>query len=534
MSVVGYTCSDIGDELIIENNFPILGANSIISYVDVINGVTDTRYFDKYFQYSIDNGLNFSEWIILNDLNLSLIQLKEGHIFLIRYKYIRSGSDTTQLLEYVSSELNIDYSNPEVPDFFNITNISNFIEFINVDNLNYTVSLLAKVYDREIIASYIQRGFNDNWEDEDYINFWYTLIVILSIIVNFSRKLLYLPYDIDMMYDYLKSRGIFLNQNKDLEKLTYICNNFFREISKRGTNAIIHKKNSSEYVDGELLRLINYKQGDEFLFVHSNFDGGWIMGKNSPTFRGVRHFTNISKGYEKTRDVKDLTVYPLFGEEYINNIQDGERYVMNIGNNTYSGIRDSLKLIGTKYFTNDITKLITIDQNVDYEMSFYLKVKSSLAIDIRIYGFNEFGELLNNSFKSAVNEELSNVFFIRNMPIIDEYLFFSCKIYSSNKIDYDTENIMYGTGNNLRFYDPRVKKICPFIIGYSEVGEGAYLYDFKFRPLNTTKTTCFLGVNDFSLLYYKNNNKELTNEKIEDNMIDYLLPYNTRLITERL
>ena len=69
MSVVGNTCSEIGDVLIIETQLSVLADYvQITSFVDSITGTTGTRFFNKKFRASQDN-LVFTDWMDLDILS---------------------------------------------------------------------------------------------------------------------------------------------------------------------------------------------------------------------------------------------------------------------------------------------------------------------------------------------------------------------------------------------------------------------------------------------------------------------------------
>jgi hypothetical protein len=87
--IVGNTCSEIGDVLLMESSIPITGLTSITSFIDVIIGETGTRFFLKEFSYSND-GLNFSNFIPLNNSNLSAITISSTDYFLFNYRYTRA------------------------------------------------------------------------------------------------------------------------------------------------------------------------------------------------------------------------------------------------------------------------------------------------------------------------------------------------------------------------------------------------------------------------------------------------------------
>ena len=71
---------------------------------------------------------------------------------------------------------------------------------------------------------------------------------------------------------------------------------FSHQIFNRGTNHINDKKNEGSQIEGEILRLIQYNDKDEYLFnLHKTEHFGWNLGNSSPLYRGLYLNDNLQK-----------------------------------------------------------------------------------------------------------------------------------------------------------------------------------------------------------------------------------------------
>lgn len=150
------TANKIGDEIkyIVD---PITSALSLDSFVDNIAGETLNRYFNKYFRISTE-GLYFSDYRVLSNYNLTLIEIQYKHSYVIEILYVRAGSDNTGTL--ILNSIQINSINVAIDNGYEF-NHSNFIKFFNSDNAEvekWTLNVLRKIFLPGELAIYIERG----------------------------------------------------------------------------------------------------------------------------------------------------------------------------------------------------------------------------------------------------------------------------------------------------------------------------------------------------------------------------------------
>jgi hypothetical protein len=91
--------------MLIVSPVSVSGIYSPSGYTDDTVGETATRYFDKEFRYSLDQGATYSTWQDLTSLNLSTLELTAQQGILFEFRYTRAGADATGVLEFNSIEL---------------------------------------------------------------------------------------------------------------------------------------------------------------------------------------------------------------------------------------------------------------------------------------------------------------------------------------------------------------------------------------------------------------------------------------------
>ena len=165
-------CSEAGDVIILEG-FHYFGLQSVTSFVDDTYSSDVNVFFEKYFQYTVD-GIHWSDWVVLDDLNLSSIDTKTNHTFSIRYRYIRRG-DLVVPLYFHSVTLSVIYSSPIEPSFYKSFFTKNYFSFFNTRSIEWSVNVLNKTFKKGVVPSFIERERNLNWSDEDFINFLFRL-----------------------------------------------------------------------------------------------------------------------------------------------------------------------------------------------------------------------------------------------------------------------------------------------------------------------------------------------------------------------
>jgi hypothetical protein len=495
MAIVGNTLSEIGDILYVNVQLAILGNADITSFNDDLVGETTDRFFIKSFRYSLDS-INFSDWQVLNVNNLQQINGFIQSLLFMEFRYERGGSDTSGVLEFKGINIS---GNILVQICNNSSTIDTIFEQIACNNslTKFTSNnLLKKIYKSGILPNFIERG--EGVDDKDFISLWGSVCFFLAMISSFADEFDNILYRRKLLVEHLKSLNIMFSQTETkFEDLQYISKNFLDEIRKRGTSQIYKNKgtellDSTETpIDGELLRLINKKPKDEFIFESVRLEhNGHFLDKSSFLYNGNYSSMMINKSEENTEDFEDLSLYELQNDSNISIIQDGSLKCAKL-------VGSSGELVGIGFNKDnppniaDTSKLSVIDKNVDYEITFMIKrISGSAVIHFGVHGFNENGVFKNLSFQKIDNFTTSRIFFSDTnnsiTKIQNNWYFVRGIVYSqrtkmlNNK--FSKTNVI---GSNLRFNNNEdVNFIKPFIlISGDEEFDEILIHNYKIRPL---------------------------------------------------
>lgn len=506
MAIIDNRVTAEGDILIIKPEVPIIGLLSLSQFVDTTQGESETDYFKKEFRYSTNGGVTFSEWASLTNLNISEAVITKYDQFVIEYKYTRIGSAPEVELEF--DDILVSGQIEDLPyPIYRSTFFKDFFEVNDINVYGWALNVLEKLYQKGILPEYIIRNEgNNNLEDEDFIVFWNTVTHFFAIIVYYARQYRDITQNNTLIENFIKNRGL-EGSSLTTDDLIYIFNNWVNEYKKRGTYQILDKKADGKDVDGELLRLIGYSDPEEFVLAHLKpSETGWCIGKSSPMWNGTEKKINIIKGFEFTKEVENLTKYPLINESEISLI-DGKIHINTLSPSHMSGIGDI-----------DGSKKITVSPYLDYEISFFVKTSNPITpITFSLKGYDS--QENNVNFESITTGNTSNDFFVRqNIKVADTLYFIRGILYSQNT-EIDANKTMYPNGNCLRSTS-NLKYIVPQILldnSLAGVNSGTLdIWNLKVRPLKTNFTQGQLGIKNLILLYLSNNNVEYDADKLED------------------
>lgn len=543
MAVVNNTLSDIGDVLFVEAQANIAGTVlALTSFSDTLIGETPSRYFFKQFRVSM-NGVIFTSWQELTVPNLVGIGGLTGGIVYFQFAYTRVGTDPTGLLEFIEVDINGNIDAFVCSGVTTHLSIFNNYSCGNVYTAELCNNLVKKLYERGIVPEYIVRG--DGVTDGDYVAFWSAIACYFSMFVSFASDFDNIINKRDWLIEYLREKGMFLcADDASLSDLQYLAGHFYDEIRKRGTIEIVRRKGfiradgSTVPVDGELLRLVCWSVCEEFLFALAKpHRQGWCMGQSSPMYRHTLYEEQLIKGYENTKDVLDLSKYPLQNGGHVSLSPGqplppyvggtGEVMVMTIagavpGNAVGIGLDDYRKAV----------KPITVSPYLDYEITAWIKIPGNPAnteMSFGVYAFDCAGAIYtlqnvlpgvnwDSYFNNSMKFPTSNWYFVRGI------------IYAldTQAMPYPNNLLNINTGNNLRFSNKNINRIVPRLTVKAGIAVSqAYVWDFKVRPLRTDYSTGFLNTANLLHIWAKNKNAKYSNE-IEENIVrKFLVPYGT-------
>lgn len=517
-SISRISFSEEGDTLIIDN-YHIFGVDKINSFSDVIETEDVGVFFNKYFQYTVD-GINWSEWEELSNYRLSNINVKYNHIFNIRYKYIRSGQNASNLLYFYSILLNFDYKELPVPSLYENSYWKKYLSFWNVDSIEWAVNILNKVVAKGFVPKFIERGKNVNWEDEDFINFWWNFIY-LNALENSYIKVFNDPLNFtNLIKKLLIQKDIIPGETDDLGRYYYLLTHYYDEIMKRGSNSIFDSDRvlpvnyNNVKVRGELLRVCNQSSTIESVFgIVTGEETGWIVGSTCPSYKYNDFYQNFLKAWELGESVLDLSKYPLNNPTFLSlqNVTVGEETISAIkintsNNDVFAGI------LGT------YDKSILVDNESDYEISFKVKgLQSGNNVDFGVIGYNFLGNELD--FIKVSDETESSTFINTNTKSGD--LFFRGVIrYKSYNLEEDQE--LNFTETDILKFASGIEKISPkILIGCNN---DVYIYDIKIKNIPVTSSSAFLLHNSELIIKLLEGTSSLSIQEIVDTIIEKLIP----------
>jgi hypothetical protein len=568
--IVNNTLSEIGDVLIIYSQVIVNASISISSYSDNLFGVTNNKFFDKRFRYSLD-GLTYSEWNELSDLNLQQIRGIVNGLLFFEFRYERVGTDSNGILEFNGIEL---FGNIEIQICNNTSTLESiFAELSNNDFYTMTVrnNILRKIFHHGILPKFIDRG--QEHDNTDFVSFWSSVCIFLSYFTSFANNFDNLLYKKEYLAEYIKQYGLQLCEKEIIyQHLYFLSTNFYDEIRKRGTQMTIKKLNtelldgSITEVDGEWLRLICRNHYDEFLFeIIERKHSGYCLGQSSPLYNGTYFSNQLNKTEENTEDFLDLSKYSILGGVTLEN-SDGKNCLVIEDD---SGIGYDLD---NPPDALDIKELITVDDSIDYEFTFDFKRKDAGGDAELLFGilcFNRNGVLKINATQDIQDSTVTNKILNQGLSSIskinEQWYSFRGILYSrttNNLIDGRTN---LNAGKHLRIgglrgnrAGERVKipvekiKICLYLKNNN--GVKLYVHNLKMRPLvrgrnimpqrigitagdmpilggANLRNPQFLQSTTFCLNWRRNNNQEKSDNQVDNFIQNYLLPYQQKLVS---
>ena len=94
MAIIQNKSTEIGDQLKIVTDVPLIGIVALLSFVDDTENEVVNKYFKKQFRYSID-GITYSDILDLTLPNIQGIQVSITDTFIVEYYYTRTGIDAS-------------------------------------------------------------------------------------------------------------------------------------------------------------------------------------------------------------------------------------------------------------------------------------------------------------------------------------------------------------------------------------------------------------------------------------------------------
>ena len=93
MAVTGSSTDAAGDQLLVSLQSPYENVTEILGFTDSITGEDTSCYYTKDFRWGID-GVQYSDWVSLTDVNVESLSLNPVNKFWIEYRYTQVGDCT--------------------------------------------------------------------------------------------------------------------------------------------------------------------------------------------------------------------------------------------------------------------------------------------------------------------------------------------------------------------------------------------------------------------------------------------------------
>lgn len=486
MAVIDNRTTAEGDVLIIKPEIPIVGLISLYNFVDTTQNESATEYFLKEFRYSIDGGIVFSSWFELTIDNIAAVDISKKNQFVIEYKYTQVGTDPALDLSFDDILVSGDYEDLVYPTY-NSTYFKDFFTPSDINVYGWAINVLEKLYDKGILPEYVERGNieGNTLIDNDFLVYWNSITHYFAIFVYYARQFKDITQNEELLAQFFDNRGIEVT-GLDYSELLILFEDWLEEFEKRGTER--------EFEAGsELKRLTGTDEFDEFILENIlPYSTGICVGKSSPTWRGTDFIVNLNKSYERDKEVKDLTKYPLINAADISIVSDK----MNIAAQPIGDICGI-------YDDSDTNKRIIISPKLDYELSFLVEVSSvNTPITFSLKGFDVDGNVVN--FVSDVDGVNKNSFFEKqSLPHINTVYHIRGIIWNSAKAN-DTGSFVYPGGVNLKSVSS-IRQVIPQIYVDNVAGSAttgvAKINNVKLRPLKLPFSRGQLGIKDIMMMY---------------------------------
>jgi len=566
MAIVENIASEDGDIIRINTDVPVVGIISLSSFMDTTVGETGSVYFTKTFRYSTNAGLTWSSWLDLTTINIQNIVIERVDYFIIEYRYKKVGVPDT--LEFDNVTLQGNFSPLTYPVFDSMV-FHDYFTPNDINVLRWAINVLEKLYKDGVIAKYIQR--NRGTDDKDFVSYWFTITHFFAILVYYARGFEHIPNSIRLMKEFVKGRDLYMRGNPDVEELYYVYNNYIAEIQKRGSEEIYLSDADS---DGELLRLLDYIEIDEFLFAFTTCgELGWCIGQSSPLYDGADNIANLIKGYEFTEDVVDLSKYPLINEDCISlvsgaiqitNVPDGEVagiglstvQIVEGGYSTYlfddTPLSDDTYLSGEAFiyyeggigidliYPEDLEKAVVIDSSLAYEVSF--RVEKSEGVPDLTFGVSVFDANRESAYTERITDNfIDNRFFsvkTLNKTGTEYWVRGVIHAYNTDVIPGDKLNIGFGQGLKFNPEKDASVYLVPVIVVENNTGavltDVVRIRDIKIRPASLWFSRGLLSARNMIIGFMQSRSTEYSNAEIERIVNEKLIPYNCSTILKFL
>lgn len=397
---------------------------------------------------------------------------------------------------------------------YNRTVFKQFFEKNDNRVMAWADNVLSKVCNPGILPTFFDKT------NPDFVSFWGGVTHLFALIVIYGRQ--YEEIDVNkILFDlFISERGLVTDTVTTEEQMEYLFNNYVEEYRKRGRMDIVSKEGS---ILGELLRLIRYSDPNEFIFsLLSPKEIGWTIGWSSPTWRRTDTVLNITKAYESTVNVEDLSKYPLINATGVRLQSDVDNDNNPIQTMTFVGATK----VGISS-ENDLDTLLVVDEDVDYQISFKLKANATqdLGLTFGILAYDELKRPM--TCVETVGTTESNHFTPNGaISLVNPDVYYDIRVilFKKNRAFVEEVGLNFLNGTALKLVKG-VKYISLYLVqDRSASSANLNIYDIKVKPLYLPFYQGYLGEKNVIASYYRN--ASYSSQSTIDQFIDtYLVSY---------
>jgi hypothetical protein len=489
---------------------------------------TGSRFFKKEYRYSRDSVI-FTPWVALTDPSLQAIAATVAQPYWFEIRYTRIGTDTTGVLEwnYFYLDVTVEAAGVGCPTFFPtvFSNPNLFGSFCtnNIDFLKLCGNLTDKLIKYGIEPKFISLKETKE-RSQDYIDFWHAICCFFSLHFILAKQFADIFVTRSLLADYLTQRGLFLCGDETLLEIQTLAKTYYDEIRKRGTTQVAP----------EVKRLLCIDECDEFIFAFvGKYEGGWVVDKASPMYSGFQGIKNMNKMIEKGNDVVDLNNYHLSNAGAISIVTDATNEGLPVDVMQITNAVGGTGIIrqGQSEFKMVVDPALA-DPRINYEISFLVKQEVLGAhLSFGVSCFDCDGNEITNptvDIQSGADEQ----YFFRNadhIKIDDKYVLVRGIIYNKDEPLKTGQDVLLniGFGNNLRFKE-EVVYVYPIIrVEGAPPVNSTKIYGVRVAMCSGVYSLGFIGLVNFIIMIFKNNNANYSTAQIQEIINRYLIPANS-------
>lgn len=555
-----YNLTTIGDSITVRVDAQLSGTLRFTLWNDVVNGTSGTRTVKREFCISDDGGMFFSEWMELNNENLTARHPVVENNMIILIRYTRTGTDTEGVLKWSNLNIigyvtNVQFDAPT----YRASIFNGLIEKIGF--VAYENNIFKKLYFRGIVPAYITRCENrDPDEDRDYIDLFKSVARYFTLFIMFFKRWENARNDYDILLEQVRQYGIYFNEETiTLEELQYLAQNIMSQAQQRGTKMIFSRKGDTlpngetAQIDGEFIRLLKNDVWDDLMYDEMPlWKTGWVMRQSSPMYKGTMRSSSLNKtpalpngdfpGYSYS--LPSEYVLTTEGVSFVVTTDDDKRVARFSGSNVvcagFGRKNDSSSF--------NVNKLFNVDCNMDYEVYFAFKINGATngcKLLFAVEGFDKNKRSIQDAFMSVDGSGINQQFFKQDCGMWKqgEWYFARGIIHAYGSRNVFNTHTNLGIGTDLVFNGSRVKYILPKIQIVESQGVSANIsfWDYTIRPLvrgnniiplrnetvENAKSFGFIQANKFTFTYARNNNASLSYDELATIIERYLYPMDT-------